>query len=120
MTDDYDTNMRWVNKMDENWNIQWISSLLVPLTGVFVGWGLFVHGSFIASIPVIMLSVIVFGVSLLLFVAMGNFVETRSFIVKQIKSRHRKEVIFETYNNEQRAILEEPEEYPVPIRHTVL
>ena len=55
------------------------------MLGVLVGWGLFVYGSFIPSVTILMSSIVVFGSSLLLFVAMGNFVETRSFIVKQAK-----------------------------------
>lgn len=80
-----------LDKMDDHWNIPWLLSLLLPMIGVFVGWGLFIHGSFIPSLTILLISIVVFGTSLLLFVALGNFVETRSFIVKQV--RHRQAVM---------------------------
>lgn len=76
--------------MDAQLDLISLLALLLPMIGVFVGWGLFVHGSFIPSQTIIVASVVVFGTSLLLFVSMGNFVETRSFIIKHAKNREKK------------------------------
>lgn len=51
---------------------------LFPVVGVFVGWAMFLYGSLIASLTIISSSVVVFGSSLLLFVAYGNYTSLKS------------------------------------------
>lgn len=78
-------------KMDVQNDLLTFISVFLPLIGVFIGWGLFVHGSFIPSQRTIMASIVIFGTSLLLFVSMGNFVETRSFVLKK-SLRHKRNI----------------------------
>lgn len=51
---------------------------LFPVVGVFVGWAMFLYGSLVASLTIISSSVVVFGSSLLLFVAYGNYTSLKS------------------------------------------
>lgn len=76
--------------MDVKNDLLSLISLFLPLFGVFLGWGLFVHGSFVPSQRTIIASIVIFGTSLLLFVSMGNFVETRSFVLRQ--ARHKRKI----------------------------
>jgi hypothetical protein len=49
-----------------------------PLVGILVGWAMFLYGSLIASLTIISSSVVVYGSSMLLFVALGNYASVES------------------------------------------